>query len=200
MKQTTFHTMLKFAAHAAAAKDIRYYLNSVCFEFTDAGQLYMIGTDGHRMAVVGGTPDFGLPAQQVIVPIDKVKLMLDMAKGKTGKVSFGVDPGDAPGRPPVLSVRGEGGWVVTTHGVDGNYPDWHRVSHRGDEPKPQAEISMNADYIAAAAKACGAFGKKYAGVTITTYGSVLSAIRVAPHSIDDMDIFEAFCVVMPLRK
>lgn len=197
MKQTTFHAMLKFAAHAAAAKDIRYYLNSVCFEFTDAGQLIMIGTDGHRMAVVGGTPDLGLPAQQIIVRIEDVKLLLTMAKPAKQlighKVSFTLDSGQ-------LMVTGTAGWRHACTPVEGKYPDWRRVAHRGEEPKPQAEISLNADYLADAAKACGAFGRKYAGTTITTYGDTSTSVRVTPHTIDDADIFEAFCIVMPMRK
>ena len=202
MKQTSFHTALKFAAHAAASKDIRYYLNGVLFEFTDNGHLFLVGTDGHRMAIVETKPVATLPAQSFIVPIDKVKLMLTMSKGTAhGNVSFEVTglEGD-PGRPPLFAVSGPGGWRVSTQGEDGKYPDWRRVARQGDQPNPQAEISMNADYIADACKACGAFGKRYAGVTITTYGDVFNSARVAPHTIEQADIVDAFCIVMPMRK
>lgn len=49
MKQSAFIAALKFVAHAKAKNDVRYYLNTVQFEF-HYGTLTLIATDGHRMA------------------------------------------------------------------------------------------------------------------------------------------------------
>lgn len=45
-----FCKILKFVAHAAGKKDVRYYLNGVRLEVT-GDALTMCGTDGSRIAI-----------------------------------------------------------------------------------------------------------------------------------------------------
>lgn len=41
------------AATHAASGDVRHYLNGICLDWADRNKLYVVGTDGHRLAVTG---------------------------------------------------------------------------------------------------------------------------------------------------
>lgn len=193
MKQSVFIAALKFASHAAAVKDIRYYLNGVLFEFTD-GRLYMVGTDGHRLAYaeLDATADEVVDTQ-AIVSGASVKLLLTAFKqASTGHMGFTFE-GDK------LIVQGAS-QAIHCELIEGKYPDWRRVSmHKAERDRvPTARVGVNADYLAAAAKACGAFGaSKYDGVKMDFYGENECMI-LQPDTLLD-GITSAAVVVMPMR-
>lgn len=83
-----FTTALKFAAHAAAKKDVRFYLLGTLFEFKD-DTLTLAATDGARLAYTRLQLDApSLIEDQFIVSTAGVKQVL-VALGKSkGRVSF----------------------------------------------------------------------------------------------------------------
>lgn len=192
MKQSTFVAALKFASHVMAIKDTRYYLNGVLFEFKDS-RLTLVGTDGHRMAYVELDNAPGeCVTTDIIVSAQDVKLLLTALVAKTtGHVEFSFDNG--------LEVIGRDGRSITCKGIDGKYPDWRRVCKSGAKPTGTETIGVNADYLAAASKACGAFGiSKYNGVHMTFHGSNESML-LKPDTLPD-GVGEAAVVVMPMRR
>lgn len=195
MKQSTFIAALKFASHAAAKKDVRYYLNSVLFEVIDHNNLTMVGTDGHRMAVIHLVEDsIDMLPGQYIIPADDVSVMLKLFDAKASwEITFSAKPDDT-------LVFATAHRRHTFKPMDARYPDWRRVARLGDEPQPQAVYKVNGDYLAASAKACAALGGKYAGVNITTYGDQFGTIKLSAADISMSEIGEAYAIVMPMRK
>lgn len=196
MKQSAFIAALKFASHAAASKDIRYYLNGVLFEFRGT-TLTLVGTDGHRMAYVELEADVNdyTTTLDFIVSAESVKLLLAAYKGaSTGRVSFEASA-DNVGTPR-LTVRGS--QSVECRSIKGKYPDWRRVCKSGARPVATEEIGFNVDYIAAAAKACGALSSsKYKVAKFQFYGPS-EAVKVSPDELP-VGVNAAWAVVMPVR-
>jgi DNA polymerase III sliding clamp (beta) subunit (PCNA family) len=210
MKQSTFVAALKFAMHAAAQKDIRYYLNGVLFEFVPTG-LIMVGTDGHRMAYVEIADDIIKSAPyaegqhkgiQFIVETTDIKLLFSAMPAKsTGFCDIRFSEGDdnaVPAIEPVLTVIAGDGRAIVCRTIKGHYPDWRRVCKSGARPTATETIGFNADYMAAASKACGAFdSSKYAGVTMTLHGASESML-LKPGALP-VGVVEAAVIVMPTR-
>lgn len=197
MKQSAFVAALKFASHAMAVKDIRYYLNGVCLELM-GDRMILIGTDGHRMAYVelddnnsgGALSDKHNHGPQYIIPADTVKVLLSMFKANsTGHMDF--EFGDT------VTISGAGG-ILPFKPVEGKFPDWRRVCKSGAKPVPTESIGFNASYLADASKACGALSStKYSGVKVTLFGPN-DSIRVTADAVP-VGISEACVVVMPMR-
>lgn len=194
MKQSTFQAALKFASHAAATKDVRYYLNGVFFEFGQGGIVTMVATDGHRMAVIEVQSDHGneLFGFSTIIAIADVKLLLAMSKDKVNSTVAFIPDGD------MLRIGGGSGWAHACKGIYGRYPDWRRVARITDQPTPQARFKVNANYLSDAAKACAALTDRGLGVTFTNYGEGQS-FRVAPAPLEKDGVIEAYAIVMPMR-
>lgn len=203
MKQSTFVEALKFASHAMATKDVRYYLNGVLFEFRPTG-LTLVGTDGHRMAYVEMLGEHGILGgdADIIVPAAAVKLLLAAFKANsTANMLFTYAPLPAvPGRgtTPRLEVMGANAQTIHCEGVDGKFPDWRRVCKADDRPKAVEQIAVNSDYLAAASKACGALSDKYSAVRLT-FHDAMGAIKVTPGKVANEGITFAAVVVMPMR-
>lgn len=112
---------IKASIHAAAQKDIRYYLNGVLLEFVhNEGQpllLRLVSTDGTMLSAFNVPLKYEEGAQsanfEFIVPIDVMKAA---AKAKTQVVLLESMP---DGRYSL------GGALFSP--VDGKFPDWRRV-------------------------------------------------------------------------
>lgn len=105
---------VKLVTHAAAIKDVRYYLNGVLIEVT-AGLATVVATDGHRLhrVVLDAPVSAVMPA--AIVPLDHLKRITSDA------------------------VTLSGGWIKCGDAeiqlIDAKYPNWRRVMPgNGDRP------------------------------------------------------------------
>lgn len=200
MKQSAFIAALKFASHAMAAKDIRYYLNGVCIELIGDAMI-LIGTDGHRMAYAtieddnSGQaphwPDRKAGDNQYIISADGVKMILAMFKANsTGHMDFEFTR-------ETVTVSGAAG-TLPLKPIEGVYPDWRRVCKADAKPVGVESIGVNGDYLASACKAAGAYaGGKYGGMLLKFHGSN-DAIRVEPTPLP-AGCTEAAVIVMPMR-
>jgi len=105
---------LRAAAHCAASKDIRHYLNGVYVNFKTEERATVAGTDGHFLFVcLADTQDTGeLLGTALIIPIDAIKKL------------------DKKAQTVELSKIGENAYrlgdIVFTP-VDGTFPDIGRV-------------------------------------------------------------------------
>lgn len=186
MLQNTFQAALKMVAHAAAKKDIRYYLNGAHLEFSAKG-LFVVATDGHRLAVAGVEGEFADAA--ITLGHDAIKQIL--AVGKSGGEVRVEVVGDAA----KVSI---GGQVLQFNGVGGKYPDWRRVVHA--EPEATTVVGVNAEYMGQAMSALSKVAnRKYQGVRIHLRGPNNSLKLEAGLAGDFPGMSEAYCIVMPMR-
>jgi hypothetical protein len=116
---------LKAVAPFMGKGDIREYLNGVCVDVDRAGNVRLVGSDGHRLAVVRAwSLAEPLAGQQFILDGEAMR---DLAKSRADQLDV---------------IPGEGFWLVGDRRVklvEGRYPDWHRVIPDLDdlgEPEP----------------------------------------------------------------
>jgi DNA polymerase III sliding clamp (beta) subunit (PCNA family) len=104
IKEGVFSAINSFAAKS----DVRYYLNGVLVDASAEG-VFLVGTDGHAIAVarIDATPH---PARQYIIAGEVADLI---AKNKRKPIEFDID-----------AMRFDN---ISAVEVDGKYPDWRRV-------------------------------------------------------------------------
>lgn len=186
MKQTTFQAALRMVAHAAGKRDARYYLNGVSMEATADG-LYLIATDGYRLAVAKIEGQF--TPGQVTIGNDAVKQILAAPKS-TGIADIALEAEQA-----VITMAGQ---VFKFGALGGKYPDWRRVV--GGIPEPTECIGVNAEYLAQAASALAKVAnRKYQGLKMHLRGTNNSIRLEAGLAGDFEGLAEAYCIVMPMR-
>lgn len=189
INQATFLDMLRFASSAAALKDIRYYLNGVLIELR-ATSLTMVGTDGHRIAVIESVVD--LPAINgagIIVSAVDIKMLLGAVK-REDFLGLQIDSNEG-----VLHLKDRSGRDWLLKGIEGKYPDWRRIAPSG-ENVPTASIGLNAEYLSDAGKACAKLlGKKFSGVQLDLRGpSAIATFTPIGHAYQ-----QAYISISPLR-
>lgn len=144
-----FISALKFASHAAATNDVRYYLKTVRFEFS-IDKLILVGCDGARLATVTLPSAYNLEGN-FLVGIESVKHILTMfAKDKKGELTFTLTDNK-------IVLANSFGVTYTPTLVQGTYPDWRRVAPAYDRPistMPQIDPSLLADSCKAIAPLC----------------------------------------------
>ena len=194
-----FVTALKFASHAMATNDVRYYLNGVLFRFV-GDTLLLTGSDGHRIAKVRlnlkGCPLSG----DYIIKCDTVKSVLQTIKPKQSDTSqVKLEP--APGGNPDDLLLTAGAFMLALEVQDGRYPDFQSAVPNSD-PQGCPTIGINADYLADAARALKPLSHgKYKALTIDTWtANQCMRLRCKPDArgltaIDG----EAVVHIMPMR-
>src|SRR5512134_2377211 len=119
LPQKDLKSLLALVQYAMAQQDIRYYLNGLLM-VVDAGELRVVATDGHRLAVATkGVAARELGRQEVILPrktiIELTKLLGDTADPVTIELSA------SQARFRFDAV------LLASKPVDGNFPDYQRV-------------------------------------------------------------------------
>lgn len=197
MKQADFIAALKMVSHAAALKEIRYYLNGVFLEW-DGILLSVVGADGHRMAVAQlnyGEKLLDKPVC-VIIPTAQVKLLLSAPK-TVGDVALAFPEQHKA----EITMAGQ---VFAIQGAEGRFPDWRRVGPESAQTSiadsPVTAIGFNAVYVA---EACAALAKvanrKYQGVKLILRGSNEAMRFEAGLAGNHPSLVNAYCIVSPMR-
>jgi len=106
---------LKCILQFAAKKDIRYYLQGVCFEQCATGT-YAVATDGHVVCVARLDSEAHEPTS-VIISADHLAQAV-----KNNKYDVFIEPAD--GKVTLKSSNGE----MTVPLIEGRFPDWRRVT------------------------------------------------------------------------
>jgi len=155
LPQAELRLLLDKTHFAMAQQDVRYYLNGLLFELSDA-QLRLVATDGHRLALAEATLSSPVGAGlQVILPRKGV-LELQRVLGSTGDVTISI--GTNHMRVAVEGVR------FTSKLIDGKFPDYNRVI-----PAEPSRL-VNADRVVlrtALQRAAILSNEKYRGIRLT---------------------------------
>src|SRR5574343_285035 len=70
--QEVLSTLIRSTIHAMAEKDVRYYLNGLCFDFNQFN-FNVVGTDGHRLAMRGIELSEPVLKKELIIPRDTIE-------------------------------------------------------------------------------------------------------------------------------
>lgn len=192
LNQKTFVKALKFAAHAAAVSDVRFYLNGVLFEIRP-DRLTLVATDGKRMAVVSMAANWGLgmASLDIIVPNASVKKLLSDL-GPVDEPRLILVPCEG-----MLVLSGCEGQDHVVEGLEGKFPEWRRVTGLS-EPEQDGDAAMPAKQVASSAAAClaGMAGGAHPVISIEFRGNT----RALAFRVLETEYEEAFCLVMPMRS
>jgi DNA polymerase-3 subunit beta len=129
-------------AFAMNTEGARVYLRGVYLHLDDCGRLSSVATDGHRLALAGGTVTpaaNALPVNGggtgVIIPIKAVNLI---SKLKAAEIELRTDA-------KVIEIRA-GNLLITSKLIDGTFPDFRRIipAESGNVAKIEREALLTA--------------------------------------------------------
>jgi DNA polymerase-3 subunit beta len=119
LPQRALKSVLALVQYAMAQQDIRYYLNGLLM-MVDAGELRVVATDGHRLAVATrelAARDLG--KQEVIIPRKTILELAKLLQDTEDPVSIELSGSQARFR--------FDGILLASKLVDGKFPDYQRV-------------------------------------------------------------------------
>lgn len=192
----TFCRALKFAAHASAQKDIRYYLLGVCFEFKN-DTLSLYGTDGARVAGVTMRANPITPFEaRFVLPNAAVKQVLAAYSKSVGDLEVSVE--SVPNKPPLVQIGG-----LKFQALEGVFPDIRRVVPGPNRPRggmPPLDAGLVASACAALLPLAQPASKKLAPtIFFESTGLPSDTVLIHPATISDPLVSEAFVVISPIR-
>lgn len=117
--QMVLRNLLQQTHFCMAQQDTRYFLNGLLVELS-GGQLRVVGTDGHRMAISesklgGGTQDL----KQIIIPRKGVHEFMRLLEDISDPVELQLNANHVRAR--------TADFVFTSKLIDGKYPDYTKV-------------------------------------------------------------------------
>ena len=143
---------LETVRRAMAKDDVRYYLDGALF--TDSR---IVATDGHRLSIAPLSPTLTVaPAADAIVPRGTVLTLIKLLKAApSNDVTFARSD-------KFVSWTGAG-WVLSSHIVDGRYPDIDRVMPCGGTVRVVFDVKRIQDTLKALKPMLNA---KYSGIVL----------------------------------
>lgn len=177
MKIKVSKILLKSALIFQAKKDVRYYLNGICFKADGR----VCSTDGHR-AFVGGKHE-GELSEDVILSVTKAPTKnYDYAHIDTDSkiITYHLDN----------TVQVGVGMVDV---IDGRFPDIDRVIPKGTSPTER--IGFNAKYLSDVEKAAAIFNAKFECVIFDLNPSPNASVANLKSPFGET----AKIIVMPMR-
>jgi DNA polymerase-3 subunit beta len=137
LSQKALRRLLGLVQYAMAQQDIRYYLNGL-LTVVEEGELKLVATDGHRLALASAKLGGELPRQEVIVPRKTVLELTKLLADVDDEVSIELSATQA--------AFTFGTVELVSKLIDGKFPDYTRViptQHKnrlqvGREPLRQA--------------------------------------------------------------
>jgi DNA polymerase-3 subunit beta len=119
LPQKTLKELLALVQYAMAQQDIRYYLNGLLM-VVDAGELRVVATDGHRLAVATKEVTAGdIGHQEVILPRKTIIELSKLLGDTSDPVAIELSASQARFR--------FDGVLLASKLVDGKFPDYQRV-------------------------------------------------------------------------
>lgn len=198
-----FCKALKFAAHAASKKDVRFYLVGVRLEWV-GDVLDMVGTDGDRLARITLRTSVSSAAPvAATVKLEDVKRILTAIGKDKGRVDLVIVNQADPAKPPQIKVTA-GGVTLDLVGLEGVYPQWRRilpVDGRvfGDMP------CLGAVFVSEACEAVKVFTRPVKGshfVQMSAGPTAADTVNVTPAPgcmADDHIVLACQVVIAPMR-
>jgi hypothetical protein len=190
------------AALFMATGDIRYYLNGIRIEPAPQGGVYIIGCDGHCLAIIHDKDGTITGSQGVILRVSPGLLQACKAPGRELRDLGGANVIITGSRVSVaadfkqeftdLEVFVQAGqpWI------EGKYPDYARVLPNFDKLEPGFSTQVNSDYLARFSRLKPDGGDKFAGLQFwqekCEFGS-------NPVLVQHIGIPEFMAIVMPIH-
>ena len=153
--RNTLGRLLEQTAFAMAVQDVRYYLNGMLFEIRD-GQLIVVTTDGHRLALSGAAINLSVDTpSQVIIPRKGVMEIARIFSEGSEEVAVHISSNH-------IRIHSDD-VCFTSKLVDGRYPDYERVI----PAEGQAKFVANREELRLALQRAAILSnEKYRGVRI----------------------------------
>ncbi len=130
LEQSSLAAMIEKTIYAAGESDTRYTLNGLLFHLKE-GKIILVGTDGHRMAVIeSDAPDAKGKETKVIVPRKTVSELRKFLEAE-GKVAMVI------GKNNILFKIGDIEFLARL--IEGTYPDYSQVIPAKNEKKLKAD-------------------------------------------------------------
>lgn len=127
--QGVLSTLIRSTIHAMAEKDVRYYLNGLCFDF-DQFNFNVIGTDGHRLSIRGIELAEPVLKKELILPrgtIEELNKLLDQGQcSLSGTSSVYLNSGDVVATMNGIVIELDKLTLISKL-IDGRFPDYRRV-------------------------------------------------------------------------
>lgn len=175
------------AAMCISTDSTRYYLNGVYLEPRDAGGLFIVSTDGHRMFVaVDREGSIDGPAGGAILACEK-RDWAAFAKAESATIT---GPVSAP-MVETSAIKASDCRRFGAGFIDGSFPDWTRVLPASIDGDGATAARFNAGYLGDFAKVRKILN---GGADIGLAGQDATS----PHFVD-LDDPDAFGVLMPVR-
>ena len=178
MKLKVSKLLLEGALIFQAKKDVRYYLNGICF--MPDGRV--AATDGHR-AMIASKHENKI----------KSNVIVSISKSPTKNYSYAV----IDTRAKIVTYHGSFDDVLVGAGIcseiDGRFPDIDRVIPT--QTAPAEQIGFNAKYLADVEKMAKLFNPKYESVRFELNGNINAAVA----NISAPTGETAKVIVMPMR-
>ena len=155
LAQSELATMLRSVAYAQSNDESRYILNGVYFNFRD-GRLFLVATDGRRLAMV--SKEMEVPADAagaIILPAKTVgELTRLLDKGEKVQISFN----DRRAAFQVATDKDASGLVdniyLYSKVVEGNYPNYQQVIPKETHQRIKLERELLLQCVHRAALVC----------------------------------------------
>lgn len=155
LAQSELATMLRSVAYAQSNDESRYILNGVYFNFRD-GRLFLVATDGRRLAMV--SKEMEVPADAagaIILPAKTVgELTRLLDKGEKVQISFN----DRRAAFQVATDKDTSGLVdniyLYSKVVEGNYPNYQQVIPKETHQRIKLERELLLQCVHRAALVC----------------------------------------------
>ncbi|AFU99645.1 DNA polymerase III subunit beta [Simiduia agarivorans] len=167
--QKDIKRLIDSTSFAMAQQDVRYYLNGMLWEVT-SGQLRVVATDGHRLAMCTRTMEIQSAEKvQAILPrkgvIELARLLSD--GDQTAEVVLGANH--------VRAVTTD--FTFTSKLVDGKFPDYERVLPKGGS---RVIIGVREELKQAFGRTAILSNEKYRGVRLQLEAGQLTIVANNP--------------------
>jgi DNA polymerase-3 subunit beta len=169
LKQGDLKRLIERTSFAMAQQDVRYYLNGMLFEVT-SGQLRVVATDGHRLAMATFEGDIQVDqVAQIIVPrkgvVELARLLMN--EDQDAEVIVGGNH--------IRVVTAE--FTFTSKLIDGKFPDYERVLPRNST---KVILGSRADLKQAFARTAILSNEKYRGIRMLLTSGELRIVANNP--------------------
>ncbi|MBQ0759565.1 MAG: DNA polymerase III subunit beta [Zhongshania sp.] len=169
LKQGDLKRLIERTSFAMAQQDVRYYLNGMLFEVTN-GQLRVVATDGHRLAMATFQGDIQVDqVAQVIVPrkgvVELARLLMN--EDQDAEVIVGGNH--------IRVVTAD--FTFTSKLIDGKFPDYERVLPRNST---KVVLGSRADLKQAFARTAILSNEKYRGIRMLLTSGELRIVANNP--------------------
>jgi DNA polymerase-3 subunit beta len=169
LQQGQLRRLIEKTAFAMAQQDVRYYLNGMLWELR-SGQLRVVATDGHRLAMCSMTGEFPIDdMKQVIIPRKGVLELSRLLQDEEGEVAVVIGNNHIRATTPAFTF--------TSKLVDGKFPDYERVLPRSAD---KVVLGSREELRQAFTRTAILSNEKYRGVRLNLQSGALQIVANNP--------------------